>query len=376
MLSLAQMASAGPFEDGLAAYKRSDFANALKLLRPLAEEGNAQAQNQVGDLYYDGKGVAQDYKEAVRWYRMAADQGDSEGQKNLGVTYAEGHGVQLDYSEAVRWYRKAAEQGNASAQRALGSVYYRGTGVVPDYGEALKWFRKAAERGDPDAQMWLAVLYTNGKGVGQDYIRAYMWSNLVAGSALARNIREMTASKMTQAELSQAQALTRVCQQSNYKSCGEPEISPTENTDQTSTKPVSLPAKQGVSSSARSVPLTNIGGIYAVPVVINNAITLNFLVDSGAADVSIPADVVMTLIRTGTLSATDFIGTQVYQLADGSTTPSRTFRIRSLKVGDRGVENVMGSVASVRGELLLGQSFLRRFRSWSIDNTKHALVLE
>src|SRR5215813_1523849 len=88
MLSIAQVASAGPFEDGLSAYQRGDFATALKLWRPLAEQGNAQAQNQVGDMYYDAKGVAQDYKEAVRWYRLAAEQGDAEGQKNLGVTYA------------------------------------------------------------------------------------------------------------------------------------------------------------------------------------------------------------------------------------------------------------------------------------------------
>ena len=58
-----------------------------------------------------------------------------------------------------------------------------------------------------------------------------------------------------------------------------------------------------------------------VPVLINGAITLNFVIDSGATDVSVPADVVMTLIRTGTLQDTDFIGTQTYKLADGSTGP-------------------------------------------------------
>ncbi len=118
------------------------------------------------------------------------------------------------------------------------------------------------------------------------------------------------------------------------------------------------------------------GGTYVVPVLINNSITLKFVVDSGAADVSIPADVVMTLMRTGTLLESDFLGTKTYVLADGSKVPSRTFRIRSLKVGDTVVENVIGSMAAVEGSLLLGQSFLGRFKSWSIDNTKHALVLE
>jgi predicted aspartyl protease len=62
-------------------------------------------------------------------------------------------------------------------------------------------------------------------------------------------------------------------------------------------------------------------------------------------------------------------------MADGSTVPSRRFRIRSLKVGDRVLENVTGSIAPVAGSLLLGQSFLTRFKSWSIDNQRQALVL-
>src|SRR5262249_30889259 len=111
-------------------------------------------------------------------------------------------------------------------------------------------------------------------------------------------------------------------------------------------------------------------------VLINNALTLNFVVDSGAADVSIPADVVSTLMRTGTLKEVDFFGTQIYVLADGSKVPSRTFQIKSLKVGDRTVRNVNGSTGSAQGSPLLGQSFLRRFRSWSIDNEKHALIIE
>ena len=130
------------------------------------------------------------------------------------------------------------------------------------------------------------------------------------------------------------------------------------------------------SPASISVPMQMAGGTYVVPVVINDAITLNFVVDSGAADVSIPADVVMTLMRTGTLKESDFLGQRTYVLADGTEVPSQTFRIRSLKVGNRAFENVTGSVASVKGSLLLGQSFLSRFTSWSIDNTKHVLILE
>jgi len=90
----------------------------------------------------------------------------------------------------------------------------------------------------------------------------------------------------------------------------------------------------------------------------------------------VPADVVTTLMRTGTINQSDFIGAKKYTLADGSTTSSPTFRIRSLKVGDIVLQNVMGSMANVKGDLLLGQSFLCRFKSWSIDNARHVLVLE
>jgi clan AA aspartic protease (TIGR02281 family) len=113
-----------------------------------------------------------------------------------------------------------------------------------------------------------------------------------------------------------------------------------------------------------------------VPVEINDAITLDFTVDSGAADVSVPLDVYSTLRRKGTIKDSDVIGEQTYVLADGSTSQSFTFVIRSLKVGDIVVENVTGGVAPMQGSLLLGQSFLERFKSWSIDNTNHVLLLE
>jgi clan AA aspartic protease (TIGR02281 family) len=124
------------------------------------------------------------------------------------------------------------------------------------------------------------------------------------------------------------------------------------------------------------IPLKSLGGTFVVPVFINDTITLNFVVDSGAADVSVPADVVGTLIRAGTIGRSDFTGKQTYVLADGSTAPSNTFVIRSLKVGDILIENVKGSVSPAAGSLLLGQSFLQRFKSWSMDNNKHVLVLE
>jgi clan AA aspartic protease (TIGR02281 family) len=129
-------------------------------------------------------------------------------------------------------------------------------------------------------------------------------------------------------------------------------------------------------SSRMGVPLKQDGGIFVVPVEINGAITLEFAVDSGAADVSVPLDVFSTLRRTHTIKDSDIIGEQTYVLADGSKSRSVMFTIRSLKIGDKVLENVKGSVASSQGILLLGQSFLERFKSWSINNTSHELLLE
>jgi len=249
----------------------------------------------------------------------------------------------------------------------------------------VKWYRLSAQQGYAPAQSQLGNMYDRGDGVSQNYLHAYMWSSLAA-SKLASDVgpggnlkmlatvsRDDSAKNLTPAGVLRAQAMAKQCEESNYKQCDEPE----DNLAGYASTPVQTKREGNqANSSAASVPMKREGGTYVVPVLINGAITLNFVIDSGAADVSIPADVVMTLKRTGTLTEADFQGEQTYKLADGSTIPSQTFRIRSLKVGDRIVENVLGSIASEKSSPLLGQSFFSRFKSWSVDNTKHALVLE
>ena len=224
-MALCGQAWAGPIEDSLAAINRGDYGTARRLIFPLADQGDAHAQNNLGNMYLFGQGVPMDYAEAMKWYRLAAD------------------------------------QGNAAAQTALGLL-------------------------------------------------------------------------------------------------ASPQPTPS------------------LSTTRKIIPLENDHGTFVVPVVINGVITLKFTVDSGSADVSIPSDVVSTLVRTGTIADNDFLGKQTYVLADGSKIPSQTFRIRSLKVGDVVMEDVMGSVAPTSGSLLLGQSFLSRLKSWSMDNQRHALIIE
>jgi clan AA aspartic protease (TIGR02281 family) len=117
-------------------------------------------------------------------------------------------------------------------------------------------------------------------------------------------------------------------------------------------------------------------GLYSVPVLINDAQNLDFVVDSGATAVCIPEQIVGVLISKGTIKERDFIGIGDYMLANGSLGSSRIFMIRSLKVGNRAVTDVRAMVTDGNGMLLLGQSFLSRFKTWSQDNVSHELVLQ
>jgi clan AA aspartic protease (TIGR02281 family) len=124
------------------------------------------------------------------------------------------------------------------------------------------------------------------------------------------------------------------------------------------------------------IPLSRDGGVFVVPVRINDAITLPFTLDSGASDVFIPAGVARTIDRTGTILDSDILGTHICTLADGSEIKCQTFRLRELRLGNHVVRNVVASVGPPNSNLLLGQSFLSRFGAWTIDNARSVLVLQ
>jgi len=161
-------------------------ANGLKLAegamecRLRAEQGDAKAEANLGNMYSHGQGVPQDYAEAVRWYRKAADQGDPEGQDGLAFMYSQGEGVPQDLAESLRWYRKAANQGDANAQNYLGVTYFQGQGVPQDYAEALRWYHKAADQGYAKAQYNLGNLYYYGRGVPQNRAETERWYHKAA----------------------------------------------------------------------------------------------------------------------------------------------------------------------------------------------------
>ncbi len=150
IVSLAAPAWAD-FEAGMDAYDRGDYATALREWRPLAEQGDADAQNNLGAMYDDGHGVPQDYGQARQWYKKSAAQGYAIAQFNLGSLYRTGQGVPQDYGQARHWWEMAAAQGYVSAQHNLGILYDKGFGVPQDLVQAHKWYNLAGVNGHKDA---------------------------------------------------------------------------------------------------------------------------------------------------------------------------------------------------------------------------------
>jgi len=121
------------------ALKEKDYATAFRLFKPLAEQGNPQAQANLGLMYEHGRGVDKDFIEAFKWYRLAAAQGIAWAQTNLGLAYLNGRGTEKDDKEAAKWFRSAAVQGNTRAQEVLGSMYNQGRGVPKGHKAVVEW---------------------------------------------------------------------------------------------------------------------------------------------------------------------------------------------------------------------------------------------
>lgn len=218
-LSAVGPVAAGPYEDGLDAYRKGDWETAYKLLKPIAETDNSQsavAQQRLGLLTEHGRGTAKDPAAAAKWYQKAADQGDMVAQGHLGRLYRLGTGVPRDPALAAKWSIKAATQGNAAAQANLGYMSLEGFGSPADPAAAAGWFKRAAEQGDASAMLGLATLYEAGRGVPKDVVQADKWYALASIDdgeydeeqfARAKKAKLALAAKMTPAQIAQAEEL-------------------------------------------------------------------------------------------------------------------------------------------------------------------------
>ena len=147
-LLVALPAHAQDLKKGLAAYKRGDYAAALKEWRPLAEIGVAAAQNNLGAMYRKGHGITRDYGEALKWYRRAADQGNANAQYSLGLMHFRGNGVPRDFVLAHMWFSLSATGGNTYGFEARDIAATRMTRAQTARAEKLarEWRAKHKER--------------------------------------------------------------------------------------------------------------------------------------------------------------------------------------------------------------------------------------
>jgi hypothetical protein len=157
----------------------------LQQLMRLGAQGNASAQNKLGQLYASGRGVPQDYATARRWFEKAAAQGHGWALNQLGQLSADGLGVPQDYKKAREWWELAAAHGVAQAQYNLGQLYANGRGGPQDYAAARGWYEKAAVQGNAWAQAQLGQLFANGRGVSQDLTTARRWYEKAAAQGNA-----------------------------------------------------------------------------------------------------------------------------------------------------------------------------------------------
>jgi len=137
--------------DGVAAYQRGDYVTAVSIFRSLADQGLADAQNNLGSLYANGEGVTQNYAEAARWYRKAADQGNVVAMFDVAKSYDKGQGVERNDASAAHWYLQAAEKGDAESMNSIGIMYAMGQGVTKNCALAKQWLDKAVAAGSSTA---------------------------------------------------------------------------------------------------------------------------------------------------------------------------------------------------------------------------------
>lgn len=141
-------ANADQLQNGAAAFQHADYRTALAAWRPLAAQGNPTAQNNMGIMYLDGKGVPQNTSEAVRYLSLSAAAGSSLGQNNLGGLYRDGKGVPRDFNKAAQWFSASASQGNSAGMYNLALMYDRGEGMKAEPFHAYMWYALAADMGN------------------------------------------------------------------------------------------------------------------------------------------------------------------------------------------------------------------------------------
>jgi len=240
VLSKINPVFAEPFLAGLNAIDRNHFATAFRSFKPMAEEGIAEAQNNIGFLYQNGFGVKRSYANAITWYTRAAEQGLAEAEHNLGMLNYRGHGLSQNFTIAKRWFTRAAEQGLGPSHYMLGLIFYNGDSAAKNPERARIHFRDGARAGDAKSQymysyMLLAgegkkattnnsrfgALFNQGGATEEEYKLALLWSKLSArnGHEDAEELVEYARLHVDSDEIEISNSLADRCLETKYEKC-------------------------------------------------------------------------------------------------------------------------------------------------------------
>lgn len=192
----------GKYPDAGTTYSDADIAQAEEL----AKLGDADVQVNLG-VMLQGRG---EFSQAAEWYQRAAALGVGTAAYDLGTLYYNGQGFAQDDAAALHWFRLAAERDDPFGEFQLGMMYGLGRGVAADPAEELRWYAKAARHGLPAAQYNLAVMFHNGEGTASDEVQAYAWL-LVAeqGGVDVSEAKPVILAALSAEQTQAAQAMTR-----------------------------------------------------------------------------------------------------------------------------------------------------------------------
>lgn len=153
-------AHAASLDEAIRRYESGQYQEAAKILIPLAEAGDASAQQKLSTMYFYGRGVPENEERAMQWARRSADKGNLDAMFFIGTMYVFGDVIPKTVSdpdlEAAKWLFEAASRGHADAEYGLGLLFLAGKGVVQNQDEAMKWIRRAAEHGHAGARSFVS----------------------------------------------------------------------------------------------------------------------------------------------------------------------------------------------------------------------------
>lgn len=224
-LCSVSLAQANTLEEAKQKLSQKDFAAAHAIYLALSNRNDAKACYNLGLMYQNGDGVAQNMDEAVKWYTKSADLGYREAQYMLASLVFQRQIHSISYPQAVAYYEQAAKQGHVKSQLNLGMLYLRGDVIEQDLAAAVQWLSLAASNNNSEAQGYMAQLYQQGAGVDQDTVKAAMWLMLATQNEDKHLVNRHTkmlnylAPQMTDEQKAAAAQLAAQCKSKQLQGC-------------------------------------------------------------------------------------------------------------------------------------------------------------